>query len=65
MNDQVTHPCRFCGQQVFTVGKISTGGWVCIVLGLVGSPLLVGIPLFFLGLCLKEKFVSCDTCGRQ
>ena len=63
--ENVTHPCRWCGQQVYSVDKISTGGWLCILFGLLLSPVLIGIPLFFLGFFIKDSFVACDNCGRQ
>ncbi len=63
--ETITHPCRFCGQQVYTRSKISTAGWVCIVVGLLLSPVCIGLFIIFAGLFMKDSFVACDNCGPQ
>ncbi len=62
---EITHPCRWCGRQVYTVTKMSTNGWLLILFGL----LLCGvgvIPAWIIAeFTMRESFVSCDSCGRQ
>ena len=61
----VTHPCRWCGRQVYTRDKISTTGWVLILVGLLLAPVCIGLVLIPIGIFQKERFVACDKCGRQ
>lgn len=61
----ITHPCRFCGQQVYTVSRISTAGWVTMLAGLLLAPVCVGLLLIPIGYFIRTTTVECDTCGRQ
>ena len=62
----ITHPCRFCGQQVYTVSRVSTAGWMLIVVGVLLAPFCVGLALIALGYFgLRTTTVECDTCGAQ
>lgn len=65
-NETVTHPCRWCGAQVYTVQKWGTAKWLVLLAGLLLAPVCVGLLLVPVALCMgNEQFVACDTCGRQ
>lgn len=62
----ITHPCRFCGQQVYTIQKWGSAKLLTFWAGVLFAPVCFGLVLIFIALCLSnEKYVNCDTCGRQ
>ncbi len=51
--------CRSCGYaaHAMIVEKISTGGWVVVV-----ALLFLCLPLFWIGLLMKERRSQCPNC---
>jgi hypothetical protein len=54
--------CRVCGfhGHAMVVSKISTGGWITF-----GVLLFVFLPLFWIGLLIKENKTQCPRCHTQ
>lgn len=55
--------CPRCDSIRTRVSKISPTGWILIVIGLVASPALIGIPLIFFGTRQREERYTCPRCG--
>lgn len=56
--------CPYCHQPVtpYRYTKISTGGWVMIIIGLIFTPVLLGIILIIIGINMKESYATCPNC---
>jgi hypothetical protein len=60
--------CRFCGGNLILSSRSTQQGSGCliVIVGLVFSPFLIGIPIFIIGLCMmskSEKYWKCGNCG--
>lgn len=53
------HVCRFQGQAMLRE-KVSTAGWVVFAL-----LLLFCLPLFWIGLLIKDRVAVCPQCGTN
>lgn len=62
--DKVQITCPFCHQAITPnrYTKISTGGWVMIIVGLIFTPILLGIILIFVGISMKDSYAVCPNC---
>ncbi len=64
------HPCPKCRGALAWVSEKPQGGAGCllIVLGLLFTPLLIGIPIFIYGIVLmgkRQEYWHCTSCGTQ
>lgn len=60
----VTIECPFCKKQVYPAinKKISSGGIILIVAGILLAPILIGIVLIIVGINTKEITRYCPNC---
>lgn len=65
--NRVQITCPFCHQAITPnrYTKISTGGWVMIVIGLIFTPILLGIILIFVGISMKDSYAICPNCKMR
>ncbi|MBS1494339.1 MAG: LITAF-like zinc ribbon domain-containing protein [Bacteroidetes bacterium] len=56
--------CPFCKQNVFPLrwSKTSTSGIIMIVVGLIFTPVLIGILFIYLGTTMKDYTSVCPNC---
>lgn len=64
------HDCRHCGGGLKKTTETTSEGTGCIViiLGLILTPALIGIPIVLYGIHLSSKrrgFWQCRTCGTK
>lgn len=64
------HNCRLCGGDIKKGATATSGGSGCLVLlvGLVLSPVLIGIPIVLYGVHLmgqRDSFWQCRLCGEK
>lgn len=54
--------CPFCQSTAgtYVTEKISTQGWIVVLI-----MIFVCLPLFFIGLFMKEQSVHCRSCGMR
>lgn len=70
MTTQITqHPCPNCKAALAFVTQNPDRGSGCVValLGCLFAPLLIGVPVIFYGLHMRDKAVQhwhCTGCGR-
>jgi hypothetical protein len=63
----VTITCPFCHNTVTPIknSKISTGGIVMIVAGILLAPVLIGIVMIFIGVAMKDNYSVCPMCRMK
>jgi len=59
--------CPFCSHYVIpnSIRKITTGGIVCILAGLILTPIIIGILIIFIGMGMKETTTYCSYCKMK
>lgn len=59
--------CPFCQRNVrpLNTSRISTGGTILIIVGILFSPILIGILLIFIGIGMKDYNKLCPFCKMK
>ena len=54
--------CPYCGSRdlPFVQSRVSTAGWITLVV-----MVLFCLPLFWIGLLIKEEYRECGECGMK
>ena len=58
--------CPHCGYTgLIRASKLTTGGVICVLNGIVFSFVLIGIPLLIIGLNMRDRYWYCKNCERR
>jgi DNA-directed RNA polymerase subunit RPC12/RpoP len=58
--------CPFChsAENFFAKNVMTTQGWVTMIVGILLTPICIGIFLFFIAFAFQEKKYVCGNCGK-
>jgi hypothetical protein len=68
IKNQITEiECPFCHNKInpFTKQKVSTGGVIMIIVGLIFTPVLIGIVFIIIGISMKVYEKYCPKCNMK
>jgi hypothetical protein len=66
-NKVIEIECPFCHNKInpFTRKKVSTGGVIMIIVGVVFTPILIGIVFIIIGISMKVFEKYCPKCNMK